>query len=183
MQVMGVTDVDDKIINRAADQGLTGTRHRFRCLAPACHACVPLAVAEETGRAGGRAGVAGARELAHRFEAEFLHDLRDLHVLPPDALTRVSDFIPDIVRCARAARTARASRTARPALEPGVRAQVYRGPAARRLRVRGGAVGHGLVRRRGLRRPLRRARAQPRPPLRPRTRPAAFPARGAAPHS
>ena len=64
-QVMGVTDVDDKIINRAKADGQVGTK--------------------------------GAAGLAGKYEKLFLKDMRLLGVLPPDSLTRVSEFIPDIV--------------------------------------------------------------------------------------
>lgn len=65
LQVMGVTDVDDKIINRA--------------------------------KADGQIGTVGAAGLAGKYEKLFLKDMRLLGVLPPDSLTRVSEFIPDII--------------------------------------------------------------------------------------
>ena len=68
-QVMGMTDIDDKIIAKAAEQGLSG--------------------------------VAGAAMVARRFEAEFLRDMAAMHVLPPDAITRVTDYLPEIVQFVR----------------------------------------------------------------------------------
>ncbi|KAJ0396177.1 hypothetical protein P43SY_006220 [Pythium insidiosum] len=60
--VMGVTDVDDKIIARARERGL-----RFD-------------------------------ELARAEEDAFFRDLARLHVLPPTAVTRVSEHMEDIVQ-------------------------------------------------------------------------------------
>eukprot|EP01031_Cornospumella_fuschlensis_P025509 gene25509-30796_t len=56
-----VTDIDDKIILRAAERGLS------------------------------------YRQLASIYEAEFVQDMRSLHVGLPDICTRVSEYIPEIV--------------------------------------------------------------------------------------
>lgn len=37
------------------------------------------------------------KDVPRRFEAEFHHDMAALNVMPPDVLTRVSDFVPEIV--------------------------------------------------------------------------------------
>ncbi|TMW59577.1 hypothetical protein Poli38472_004646 [Pythium oligandrum] len=59
--VMGVTDVDDKIIKRANERGM-----RFD-------------------------------ELAREEEREFFSDMEQLHVLPPNAITRVSEHMDEII--------------------------------------------------------------------------------------
>ena len=80
---MGITDIDDKIIGRAA--------------------------------ADGRPDVHGAAAVARRFERDFFRDMATLGVLPPDAVTRVTEFLPDIVRFVQVPPTAPRS-SAGPAL-------------------------------------------------------------------
>jgi len=58
---MNVTDIDDKIIKRAAEAG------------------EPFA------------------DLARRYEAAFFDDMRALGVRPPDLVTRVSEYVPDVI--------------------------------------------------------------------------------------
>jgi len=60
--VMNITDLDDKIIERANEQSIPCT------------------------------------ELSRRFEAEFHEDMQNLHVAPPDVLTRVTEYMDEIVR-------------------------------------------------------------------------------------
>ncbi len=38
----------------------------------------------------------GFRDLAARYEAEFLRDMARLGIAPPDVLTRVSEYIPEV---------------------------------------------------------------------------------------
>lgn len=58
---MNVTDIDDKIIQRAAEAG------------------EPFA------------------DLARRYEAAYFDDMRALGVRPPDLVTRVSEYVPDVI--------------------------------------------------------------------------------------
>lgn len=59
---MNITDIDDKIIKTANEQG------------------IPFS------------------ELSRRFETEFLDDMKNLNVELPDVITRVSEFVPEIIR-------------------------------------------------------------------------------------
>jgi cysteinyl-tRNA synthetase len=61
IMVMGITDIDDKIIIRAAE----------------CK--------EEP------------RRLAERYEMEFLEDMASLNIMPPTVVTKVTNFIPQII--------------------------------------------------------------------------------------
>jgi tRNA synthetases class I (C) catalytic domain len=61
LQVMNITDIDDKIIARANQRGLE------------------------------------FRELASHFEADYMEDMKSLGILPPEHITRVSEFIPEVV--------------------------------------------------------------------------------------
>uniref|UniRef100_A0A7S0I3B7 cysteine--tRNA ligase n=1 Tax=Hanusia phi TaxID=3032 RepID=A0A7S0I3B7_9CRYP len=65
-QVMGMTDVDDKIIAKSKSENL--------------------------------AGVEGSMIIARRFEQAFFNDMQSMNILPPDAITRVSEHIPEIVK-------------------------------------------------------------------------------------
>lgn len=59
--VMNITDIDDKIIQRANDGGIEFSK------------------------------------LARQWETEFLDDMRNLNVLPPTVMTRVSEYVPEII--------------------------------------------------------------------------------------
>ena len=59
--VMNVTDIDDKIIRKAAQDKID------------------------------------FREIARKYENEFMEDMKNLNVDMPDVLTRVSDYVPEIV--------------------------------------------------------------------------------------
>lgn len=59
---MNITDIDDKIIRKANEQGKPYS------------------------------------ELSRHFETEFFEDMRRLNVELPDVITRVSEFVPEIVK-------------------------------------------------------------------------------------
>lgn len=61
VMMMGVTDIDDKIIIRAAERK------------------------EEP------------RRLAERYEMEFFEDMASLNIMPPTVVTKVTNFIPQII--------------------------------------------------------------------------------------
>ncbi len=41
----------------------------------------------------------GFRELAARYEGEFMRDMARLGVAPPDVMTRVTEYIPEVRGC------------------------------------------------------------------------------------
>jgi cysteinyl-tRNA synthetase len=66
---MGITDIDDKIINKGKLLGYTETEQFL--------------------------------SLAYSYEKDFFHDMARLNILPPDAVLRVSEHIPEIINFIR----------------------------------------------------------------------------------
>lgn len=63
IMVMGITDIDDKIIKAASSKG----------------------------------GVDSVRDVARRYEKEFIADLSKLSIRMPTITARVTDYIPEII--------------------------------------------------------------------------------------
>jgi len=121
LYVMNITDIDDKIILRAhrnhleaslrALAGADGVDAARRAAERVLEAAKPsLAELMEAQRqlcdAADAAALGGVTpcdvhaaflELTAHFEKEFFDDMAALNVLPPDAVTRVSDYVPEVV--------------------------------------------------------------------------------------
>ena len=122
LYVMNITDIDDKIILRThrnhleamlADVASAGEALRAaRETAEATLALPKPELRELTDAQRALAAAAAAAsvpiraecdvqsaflELTAAFEAEFFEDMAALNVMPPDAITRVSDYVPEVI--------------------------------------------------------------------------------------
>lgn len=127
LYVMNITDIDDKIILRTHLNHLTAmvqlaleaqkTAAASALDAAVASAKATLAIAKPTlaelleaqealEAAAGEAGVDGIRacdvqrqflDLTAAYELDFFNDMAALNVLPPDAVTRVSDYVPEVI--------------------------------------------------------------------------------------
>ena len=122
LYVMNITDIDDKIILRTHRRHLEQMLAGLTASTPELEAACVLArdalnaPQQELGlyidaqralcAAASASGVEGLLEcdvqsdflkLTAEFEKEFFDDMAALNVLPPDAVTRVSDYLPEII--------------------------------------------------------------------------------------
>ncbi|KDO20407.1 cysteinyl-tRNA synthetase [Saprolegnia parasitica CBS 223.65] len=93
--VMNITDIDDKIIVRSAEHGWAAA-HPGQSLPAAkdeAAKVVLLWASEQTAES----NMKRAEELAKTFEKTFMDDMAALNIKPPTVLTRVSEYMPEIV--------------------------------------------------------------------------------------
>ncbi|RHY84359.1 hypothetical protein DYB37_001372 [Aphanomyces astaci] len=93
--VMNITDVDDKIIVRAAENGWTEAHPGQSLPANKDEAAkVVLAWASEQSA---ESNMQRTNDLSKFFEKTFMDDMAALNIKPPTVLTRVSEYMPEIV--------------------------------------------------------------------------------------
>lgn len=93
--VMNITDIDDKIIIRAAENGWkqafpekdlpTNTEQRVQI------------VMEWASRQSAEENMKRTKDLSQFWEASFLHDMASLGIKTPTVITRVSEYVDDII--------------------------------------------------------------------------------------
>ncbi|RLO09003.1 hypothetical protein DYB28_002585 [Aphanomyces astaci] len=93
--VMNITDVDDKIIVRAAENGWTEA-HPGQSL-PANKDEAAKAVLAWASEQSAESNMQRTNDLSKFFEKTFMDDMAALNIKPPTVLTRVSEYMPEIV--------------------------------------------------------------------------------------
>lgn len=93
--VMNITDIDDKIIIRAAENGWLEA-HAGQEL-PADKDARTRAVMDWAAAQPAEDNMRRTKELSKFWEKSFLEDMASLGIKPPAVLTRVSEYVPEIV--------------------------------------------------------------------------------------
>lgn len=93
--VMNITDIDDKIIIRAAEQGWKEA-HPNEKLPESKDECTKLVLSWASSQSA-ESNMERTKQLSSHWEKEFLKDMKSLDIIRPTAITRVSEYIPEIV--------------------------------------------------------------------------------------
>ncbi|KAF0686810.1 Aste57867_21407 [Aphanomyces stellatus] len=93
--VMNITDIDDKIIVRGAENGWTEA-HPGQSL-PANKDEAAKVVLQWASEQTAESNMKRAENLSKYFEKTFMDDMAALNIKPPTVLTRVSEYMPEIV--------------------------------------------------------------------------------------
>ncbi|CAK4844563.1 unnamed protein product [Aphanomyces euteiches] len=93
--VMNITDIDDKIIVRAAENGWNEA-HPGQSL-PADKDAAAKTVLQWASEQSAESNMKRTADLSKYFEKTFMDDMAALNIKPPTVLTRVSEYVPEIV--------------------------------------------------------------------------------------
>ena len=93
--VMNITDIDDKIILRAAEQGYTASHPND--ILPLDKQTRTSTILEWSSTQSVVENMKRTQELSSFWEKSFLTDMASLGVLLPECITRVSEYVPEII--------------------------------------------------------------------------------------